>query len=122
VGQRFVGLTSGTAAAITTSESGVYLLSTAGSATVSLFCISSSGASSLSAGVTASSFHDYVIAITTSQVSLTVDGAAVGSVTGNIWSSKMFPMIAYLGDPRPNNAGVTMDYFSISVSSSIARA
>lgn len=113
-GQLLTGLTSGTMT--TAPGSGVFLLSTTGSGTVSLVVIGSSaggGSTTLSAGVTCSSFHTYKVVISSSSVDLTVDGAAVGSITAFIPAAAMAPIFGFTGGAGVATAGLIVDYVNV---------
>lgn len=114
-GQMLAGFTTGTMT--TAPTNGVFLLSTLGSGTVSLFVVSTAGSTSLSAGVTASSFHTYRIIISSSSVDLSVDAVTVGSITAFNPSSGMFPLFGITGgDGAGPFYGMSIDYVSVQTS------
>lgn len=112
VGQRIIGFTTGSFS--TTPANGIFFLSTTGSATVSLVVISSAGSTTLSAGVSASSYHTYHLVISSASIDLTVDGAAVGSITSFNPSSGILPIFGYSGFTNvAPGGGTVVDYMSI---------
>src|SRR6266700_2160707 len=118
-GQLIVGLAStGTFVSTTVTGGGavpagaVYFMCTSGGGAVSLVTISSSGQSTLASGVTSTAFHTYQAAITTSQVTLTVDGVLVGNLTSNMPSSGLSPGAGFI-----STGGWRIDYINITSTS-----
>src|SRR6266581_2852295 len=106
-GQLIVGLAStGTFTSTTVTGGGavpagaVYFMCTSGGGAVSLVTISSSGQSTLASGVT------------TSQVTLTVDGVLVGNLTSNMPSSGLSPGAGFI-----STGGWRIDYINITSTS-----
>ena len=108
----------------TSSCTGIYL-TVATTNTVTLQCVASSAgatAGTVSAGVSSTAWHTYQIDVTSSQVTLTVDGVSQGSVTSTSQIPNTPLSFVPLWSPQNSmqtSAGVEFDYFQIVSTNSI---
>jgi beta-glucanase (GH16 family) len=115
-------MTTDSAIGVTSSGTGIYL-SFATTNNVFLNCVASSAgavAGTINSGVTSTAYHTYLVTVTSSEVALTVDGVAIGSIT----STSQIPNTALNFVPAAlvnggTSAGIIIDYLQIVSTKSI---